>query len=79
MPRNERMRSDSFTPAELARRWAAHVGEGTLRNWRSQNRGPAFTKLPDRTIRYSLEAVLDFERHHPMRRSPCAAARSPRP
>jgi len=33
------------------------VNEGTLRNWRSERRGPPFVTLAPRVIRYRLDAL----------------------
>ena len=35
------------------------VGPQTLRNWRCQRRGPAYTKK-GRMVRYKLQDLLDF-------------------
>jgi hypothetical protein len=63
-----------LTPAELASRWKGHVSDGTLRNWRSQRRGPPFLKVAGGRIRYRLVDVITFETTTPMRRSPTAAS-----
>lgn len=49
-----------LTPAELAKRWNGAVNVGTLANWRSQGKGPAFQKIGTR-VRYPLNKVLEYE------------------
>lgn len=51
-----------LTPKELAERWRIHAG--TLRNWRVQRTGPAYTKLSAKAIIYPLAGVLAYERQH---------------
>lgn len=36
------------------------VSRGTLSNWRSLGRGPHYFRAGNRSIRYALDAVLDF-------------------
>ena len=49
-----------LTTDELATRWKGAVTAGTLVNWRSRGRGPAFVKLGSR-VRYPLAMVLEWE------------------
>lgn len=53
----------TLTPAELSARWGLSVG--TLANWRSSGRGPAFSKIGG--IRYSMADVVAFERRSRVR------------
>lgn len=41
---------------------AAFIGysQGTLRNWRSQGRGPAWTRAPGGTVRYLVADLRAF-------------------
>lgn len=52
--------TENLTPAELVKRWNNAVTVGTLSNWRSQGRGPAFVKF-GRSIRYPLSGVQAYE------------------
>jgi len=48
------------------------VPEGTLAQWRSQKRGPAFLKLEDRLVRYrrsDLERYIESKTVEPLERS----------
>lgn len=47
-----------LTPKQLADRWS--ITTGTLANWRSQGRGPAFGRIGSR-VRYRVEDVTAFE------------------
>jgi hypothetical protein len=49
-----------LTTEELAARWGGAVSVGTLANWRSKGRGPAYQKLGAK-VRYPLAAVMAFE------------------
>lgn len=49
-----------LTTAELAKRW--DLSEGTLRNWRSQGKGPPSVRLgKGGPVRYALEVVIKWE------------------
>lgn len=52
--------AEYLTTAELASRWGGAVTTGTLVNWRSKGRGPAFVKLGNR-VRYPLAKVVEWE------------------
>ena len=52
-----------LTPAELIARWNGAVKKGTLDNWRSQGKGPAFVKFGSR-VRYPLAKVIAWEAVH---------------
>ena len=47
-----------LTPTEAAEK--LHCTEGTLANWRSQEKGPRFTKMPNGRIYYPEEAIVEF-------------------
>lgn len=47
--------------AELAARWAGAVTTGTLANWRSKGRGPAFVKVGSKVL-YPLDKLEEWER-----------------
>lgn len=53
----------SITPQSLVRRWDGAVTLGTLKNWRSQGRGPPWTKL-ERQVVYPLEQLVKWESRH---------------
>jgi hypothetical protein len=52
--------SEYLTPAQLVSRWNNAITTGTLSNWRSQERGPAFVKF-GRSVRYPISAVVIYE------------------
>ncbi|BAO20630.1 hypothetical protein [Pseudomonas phage PPpW-3] len=52
--------AEYLTPAELAARWGDAVTTGTLANWRSKGKGPAFAKFGSR-VRYRLDQVVSYE------------------
>lgn len=52
--------AEYLTPAELAKRWGDAVTTGTLANWRSKGKGPAFSKFGSR-VRYRLDQVVSWE------------------
>ena len=55
------MTNEKFLSAsELADRWSGAVTKGTLANWRSNNKGPAFVKVGSR-VRYPLDQVVAYE------------------
>jgi len=47
-----------LTPAQAAE--ALSVPEGTLAQWRSQRRGPAFIKLEGRLVRYRVRDLESY-------------------
>ncbi len=49
-----------LTPDELVARWSGRITEGTLSNWRSQNKGPKHVILGG--VLYPLEEVERHER-----------------
>jgi hypothetical protein len=51
--------NEFLTPKQLADRWQRP--EGTLRQWRHKNTGPAYTKLKG-SVRYRLSDVEAFEK-----------------
>lgn len=52
--------AEYLTPADLTKRWGDAVTTGTLANWRSKGKGPAFAKFGSR-VRYPLSAVVTWE------------------
>lgn len=54
-----------LTTAELAKRWG--MNPGTLRNWRSEGKGPRFVTLGRKRkgknppVRYRLSDVVEYE------------------
>ena len=53
--------ADTFlTEEELAERWRGQVTRGTLRNWRTQGRGPPFLKA-GRAVLYPRSRLLAWE------------------
>lgn len=57
-----------LTPEELASRWKGLVSIKTLRNWRSQGRGPMYLEQAGRRVAYLLSDVESFETQHHFRR-----------
>lgn len=56
------MATEEFlTPEQVVTRWNSAVTVGTLANWRSKKKGPAFQKFGSK-VRYPLAAVEAFER-----------------
>lgn len=51
---------DNLTAAQLVARWNNAVTTGTLSNWRSKGRGPAFVKF-GKVVRYPIASVLAYE------------------
>lgn len=49
-----------LTPAEVSARWNGAVSVGTLANWRSAGRGPAFQKFGTR-VRYPAAGLEQWE------------------
>lgn len=50
---------DYLTPDELVERWGGRISEGTLANWRSQDKGPKHVVLGG--VLYPIEEVERFE------------------
>jgi len=50
---------DYLTPLELSQRWSGRISEGTLANWRSQDKGPKHVILGG--VLYQLEEVEKYE------------------
>ena len=55
--------ASSITPQSLVRRWDGAVTLGTLKNWRSQGRGPPWLKL-ERQVVYPLKQLIEWESNH---------------
>ena len=49
-----------LTPTDLVDRWGGAITTGTLANWRSKGRGPAFVKIGSRVL-YLLADVQAYE------------------
>lgn len=56
-----------LTEAELLERWRNTIALKTLKNWRSQGKGPTFKRLggPAGVVLYSLKDVEAFEETTP--------------
>ena len=57
--------SDLLTPEQLSQRWSVAIG--TLTNWRTAGKGPAWVKLGTGkrgAVRYPMAAILEWERTH---------------
>ncbi|WP_245228126.1 helix-turn-helix domain-containing protein [Xanthomonas bromi] len=54
-------RQTFLTSAQLVERWNGAVTAATLANWRSQGRGPSFTKLGSKVL-YPLASLIEWER-----------------
>lgn len=52
-----------LTPAELVARWNGAVTKGTLANWRSKGKGPAFQKFGS-NVRYPIAKLEAYEAEH---------------
>jgi len=50
---------DYLKPDELVERWAGRITEGTLANWRSQDKGPKHVILGG--VLYPVEIVEKYE------------------
>jgi hypothetical protein len=50
-----------LTEAEMVSRYRDRVSAGTLKNWRSQRRGPPFVKV-GRQVLYPLSGLEEWER-----------------
>lgn len=57
---------DIFLSAkELSERWAGIVAAGTLKNWRSQKKGPKYVKFgrdSNSHVAYRIEDIVAFEK-----------------
>lgn len=49
-----------LTPKELESRYEGHVTVNTLANWRSQGKGPPFTKIGGGVL-YPMERLIAWE------------------
>lgn len=54
------METKYLTIDQLVTRWSGAIKRNTLAVWRSQNRGPAYTKA-GKEVLYPLEAVEAYE------------------
>lgn len=55
--------AEYLSPGQLVARWDGAIGTGTLANWRSNGKGPAFMKFGAR-VRYPLAKVIAWEMKH---------------
>jgi len=53
------MSNEFFNAEELAERWK--VSTGTLQNWRTQSRGPGYTKIEGKIL-YRKSDILEYEK-----------------
>lgn len=51
----------TITAAQLVERWKGRIALGTLANWRSQGKGPPFTKL-GRQVLYPVTRLAAWEK-----------------
>jgi len=51
---------EHLRPASLVKRWDGAVTLGTLKNWRSQGRGPPWLKL-ERQVVYPVKHLVEWE------------------
>lgn len=56
------MSDDLLTTRKLAKRWG--LKPRTLEKWRALGKGPDFISLGPKCVRYTVEAVGDYERTH---------------
>jgi hypothetical protein len=57
-----------LTEAEMVTRYRGKVTAGTLKNWRSQGRGPPFVKI-GRQVLYPINGLEAWERSRTMNRT----------
>ena len=50
---------EHLTPEELVERWSGRITEGTLANWRSQNKGPKYVFLGG--VLYPIKEIEKYE------------------
>ena len=51
---------DLLTTDQLAQRWG--VSHGTLKNWRSEGKGPPYIKIDGmRSVRYRMTDIIHYE------------------
>ncbi|MBP1629076.1 MAG: hypothetical protein H6Q00_3551 [Holophagaceae bacterium] len=62
-----------LSPHELYLRWRRRITVETLKNWRSQGKGPIYFK-PGGRVLYPLSAVIKYERERLMRAPDVRAA-----
>ena len=56
-------KSKTLTAKDLAKRWNVH--EGTIKNWRWQNKGPKYYKIGEgikARVIYKLKDVIAYEK-----------------
>lgn len=49
-----------LTPAEVVTRWGDVIQKGTLANWRSQQKGPPYSKRGAKVV-YPLDQLIAWE------------------
>jgi hypothetical protein len=55
--------AEYLTPKAVLARWNRAVTMGTLRNWRWNGRGPAWTRIGSKVI-YPIATLIEWERLH---------------
>ena len=60
------MTRKKLSPKEVEERY--NIDSGTLANWRSQGRGPRYSKV-GKVVRYDVEALEEFFQKHEVRTS----------
>ena len=52
-----------LSPNGLLERWGKVVTKGTLRNWRTNGKGPPWSKFEGRVV-YPMKELLEWEKVH---------------
>ncbi len=50
-----------LTPEQLSERWQGRIKPNTLAQWRTEGKGPAFTKIGNKVF-YRLDSVIEWEK-----------------
>lgn len=50
-----------LTPDQLCERWQRRIKPNTLAQWRSEGKGPAFTKIGNKVF-YRLDSIIKWEK-----------------
>lgn len=53
--------TEYITAETLIKRWGGAVTDGTLRNWRSERRGPPWARFEKRVV-YPLAELIEWEK-----------------
>jgi len=59
-PRQKDSHMKFLKASEVSARWGGTVSTGTLANWRTQKRGPAYVKIGSRVL-YPLDKLEEWE------------------